>query len=504
MKTVNLSGFLSKTKIKIALLLTASILAMTSCQNESDNKTPTISVTGISLEKDSLILTIYASRQLKLTFEPSDATNKQVIWTSSNPNVASVSDDGTVTALNYTDATTGTGSATITATTDDGGFTATCNVTATMAAQENISAIPPLKDSFKNYFMMGNIFDPGDVPNTEPYTINKPYLTRHYNILTHQNTMKPVYLCGSAPGLYNDANIATAKRMIEAAHAQNIKIQGHCLLWHSQLPTWQNNLRTSSDTREQVLSYLKDYITDIVTKFKGSIYAWDVLNEVFPDNVSAGDNWKDVMRSGSEGNPWYIKLGADFVYEGFLAARMADPDTVLYYNDYSLDNVGKATMVRNMVRDVNARYAQEYPQANGRKLIEGIGMQSHHNSSVSATAIKNTLTLFRALRVKISISELDLLAQNWNDYDSQKAVTITGLFNQANQYGDYFKVFLDNADIIERVTFWGVSDAASWRSRGQPLPFEGKREGFSLILESIKAKPAYYKIIEALKLKQVK
>jgi endo-1,4-beta-xylanase len=307
-------------------------------------------------------------------------------------------------------------------------------------------------------------------------------------------------MCSAARGQYNETNIATAKRMIAAARAKGIKIQGHTLLWHSQLPTWQNNLRTSPDTQEQVLGYLKEYVTYIVNEFKGSIYAWDVLNEVFKDGVSASSNWKtNAMRDGAtDGNPWYMKLGADFVYEGFLAARLADPDTILYYNDYSLDGVGKATMVRDMVRDVNAQYATEHPEANGRLLIEGIGMQSHHNANVTAAAITNTLKLFRPLGVKISISELDLLAQTWSDYDAKRDVTTAGLLKQAEMYGQYFQVFLENSDIIERVTFWGVSDASSWRSSGKPLPFDGTREGWTLIPESVKAKPAYYKIIEAL------
>jgi len=477
-------------------ILTAAVLSLTVCQNEAGNKAPVVSVTGINLE--DMDLTIYGFRQLN-PVQPANATDKRVIWESSAPDVVSVSDDGIISALKFTDNNSYTGQATITGTTVDGGFSGTCVVTVTLAAQEHINDLKPLKDSFKDFFMMGNIFDSPDVTNTEPYTINKPWLIRHYNTLTPQNQMKPSYMCTATRGQYNEANIATAKRMIAAARAQGIKVQGHCLLWHSQLPTWQNNLRTSADSKEAVLGYLKEYVTHVVTEFKGTIYAWDVLNEVFPDGVSAGDNWRNVMRnSTAEGNPWYIMLGADFVYEGFLAARLADPDTILYYNDYSLDNVGKATMVRDMVRDVNAKYAAEHPEANGRKLIEGIGMQSHHNASVTAKAIEATLKLFKPLGVKISISELDLLAQTWNEYSAETPVTNAALLKQATMYGEYFKVFLDYSDIIERVTFWGVSDASSWRSRGKPLLFEGEREGWTIKPESIKAKPAYYKMIEAL------
>jgi endo-1,4-beta-xylanase len=434
-------------------------------------------------------------------FNPSNATNKNVTWTSDDPDVVSVSADGTVTALKYTDAATGTGRAEITVTAADGGFTDTCVVTTTMTGQVYITDVPPLKESFKDYFLMGNIFDPQDVTREEPYAIidEKPWLTHHYNILTHQNAMKPQSLCNRERGSYNANNIATAKRMIAAAAAQGIKIQGHCLLWHGQIPQWHSDLRNDKTTpNDEVLGWLRDYIKHIVNEFRGTIYAWDVLNEVFPDGVRANDNWRNVMRnSATEGNPWYIKLGADFVYEGFLAAREEDPEIILYYNDYNLDGVGKATMVRDMVRDVNARYANEHPEANGRKLIEGIGMQSHHNAGVNAASIKATLDLFRPLGVRISISELDLLAQNWGEYEASNnqtgsTVTIAGLLNQANQYGQYFKVFLDNADIIERVTFWGNSDRNNWRSRGQPLPFDGE----------FRAKPAYYKMIEAKKKKK--
>jgi len=500
---------------KILIILFAAALTYTTCQNDSkEPPPPPVSVTGISLE--DITLTIYESMQLN-PVEPANATDKRVTWESSDKTVVSVSKNGIITAKKFTDTTAYTGQAVITGTTVDGSFTDSCTVTVTMDGQVNIMDLKPLKDAFKLYFMMGNIFDPADVTDNK---INKPWLTRHYNILTPQNNMKPYYMCGgrptyppgsppspftgTVPGEYDMDSIATAKTMIAAARANNIKVQGHCLLWHDQIPPWQAKFRESGDTtsKEEVLGYMREYITDVVTQFKGTIYAWDVLNEAFPDGVIATDNWRNVMRSGSSGNPWYVKLGADFVYEGFLATRLADPAAILYYNDYSLDNPGKATMVRDMVKAVNEKYlaSGDKPagEAANRLLIEGIGMQSHHNVNVTATAIKNTLNLFRPLGVIIAISELDLLAQTYNDYEARRPPTNDALLNQAKQYGDYFKVFIDNSDIIERITFWGVSDASSWRSSGLPLPFEGKRVSGALDPESIKAKPAYHKIIETL------
>jgi endo-1,4-beta-xylanase len=297
--------------------------------------------------------------------------------------------------------------------------------------------------------------------------------------------MKPVFLCGTEPGAYNADNIALAKRMIDAAKAKGIKFHGHCLMWHGQIAPWQSAAYFGSLSNEEVLTLLREYITDIVTEFKGRVHSWDVLNEAFNDGGS-GD-WRTAIRTA---NPWYSKLGADFVYEGFVAARKADPDALLYYNDYNLDNIGKATMVYNMTRDLNLRYSVEHPE-DGRHLIDGIGMQGHENSGVPAANVRAGIALFRQLGVLISISEFDVLAHTYSDYEQSRPVTIQNRLNQANQFRDYFKVFLDNADIIERITFWGNSDVNSWRARSEPLPF-------TTVEEKLKAKPAFYRMVESL------
>jgi endo-1,4-beta-xylanase len=232
-----------------------------------------------------------------------------------------------------------------------------------------------------------------------------------------------------------------------------------------------------------------------VGHFKGKIYSWDVLNEAFPDG-GYSSSWKTSMRSN---NPWYKALGADFVYEGFLAARLADSDAILYYNDYNTDNANKARMIHDMVKEVNERYKAAYPDET-RLLIEGIGMQEHHNTGVSASAIKNTLNLFKQLGVKISVSELDVLIVSWGEFSpfghgtgKQNSITgdkrTNGLKKQAELYEQYFKVYLEFSAIIERVSFWGVTDDRSWRSAGLPLLFDPDGN----------AKDAYYSVIKALK-----
>jgi len=342
---------------------------------------------------------------------------------------------------------------------------------------KDIMTLPSMWKQFEDKFLIGNIFSPGDA--TAATGINTPSLKLHFNVLTPENAMKPSEIAktrNSSTGVIT-YSWDTADRMVNAAIASNIKIVGHTLLWHQQNAAWMNNMATADSTT--ALNAMKTYITDVVSHFQGKIYSWDVLNEVFPDNAS--DDWKGAMRkTGSEPNPWYVAIGSDFVYEGFLAARQADSNAILYYNDYNLDLTGKATMVRDMVRDVNQRYAAAFPSAN-RKLIEGIGMQSHHNTTVTASAIRNTLNLFRPLGVKISISELDVLGQSYGAFSSvgggsnkhgSSTVNAQGLADQAKLYGEYMALFVENADIIERVSLWGVTDNQSWRSAGLPLLFD--------------------------------
>jgi len=450
----------------------------------------------------TITLTIGAKENLASRITAFDATNPKTTWTSSNDVIVSVDEKGTVTALMFRDSTSGTGTAEITATAEGGRPSVVFTVIATMEPLVDMMKLPPLKDQFAEYFLIGNIFHNGnprrgiDSDVSRSGTIDNDRLTRHFNVLTAENEMKPSYLCGTEPGQYNAGGIATAKRMVDAALAADIKVVGHTLLWHEQIPLWQQRLRTDNTTSAQALVYMREYITHIMTEFKGKVYVWDVLNEVFPDGVTADSNWRDVMRKDTNGNPWYMKIGADFVYEAYLAARRADPDAILYYNDFNMNQTGKARMVRNMVNDVNERYKRE--SGGTRLLIEGIGMQSHHNTGVMAGSVKNALDLFRPLGVRISISELDVLSQSWNEFRANPepngsmdtTTTNLGRLEAANLYRQYFKVFLDNADIIERVSFWGVYDEQSWRAKGLPLLFVG--------IDTSRAKPAYYSVVNSL------
>jgi uncharacterized protein YjdB len=93
----------------------------------SCNVTVVVPVTGVTLNKENITLTVGGSETLVATIAPANAANQNVTWSSNAPAVATVNNSGEVTAI-------AAGAAVITATTQDGGFTASCGVTVTDVA----------------------------------------------------------------------------------------------------------------------------------------------------------------------------------------------------------------------------------------------------------------------------------------------------------------------------------------------------------------------------------
>jgi len=450
------------------------------------------------IDPNAILLTVGSKKDLTSMLN-AEMSGKTITWSSSDSTKVSVDNNGVITS-NLTSFTTAEGGsqkftqgsakaqATITAKAADDA-TQTFNIAATTEPQESIANLSPFKDLFPASILVGNIAASNDGNGSK---ITNASLIRHFNALTPENDMKPDAVTNGRNASTGVINYTWTKadNFVNAATGSNFKIIGHTLLWHSQIPQWQKDM--AKETKDIALSAMKQFITDVMSRYKGKIYSWDILNEVFPDGVSASADWKTAMRAE---NPWFKAIGYEFVYEAYLAARQADPNAKLFYNDYNTDQSGKATMIRDMVRDVNQQYKAAFPSET-RLLIEGIAMQEHHNTSVSAASIRATLNMFKALGVKAAVSEIDVLGQGWSEFSSvgqgankhnQSTVTNNGLLTQADLYRQYMAVYMDFKDIIERISIWGITDNNSWRSAGLPLLFD----------HNGKAKPAYYKFAGA-------
>ncbi len=333
--------------------------------------------------------------------------------------------------------------------------------------------LPSLREIYKDDFLIGTAFTPSDLEG-DRYELIK----RHFNVMTAGNEMKPQSLSPSANN-YRYAHIDSA---LETLINDGFLIHGHTLVWHSQSADWLNlNADDEPLTRAEAKANMEAYINEVAGHFKGKVISWDVVNEAISTNVGANpSDWKDHLREGDA--PWYRayengadtaagESGADYIYDAFVFARLADPGAELHFNDYNEDMGGKREAMAMMAEELNAQWETDPRNTEpGRKLIEGLGLQAHYNvNGLRPEAVEATIQRFIEAGVKVIISELDIPGGSWPDYTP--ILTEDEEMEQARLYAELFLIYKKYADHISRVTVWGIDDPTSWRSAGDPLLF---------------------------------
>ena len=239
----------------------------------------------------------------------------------------------------------------------------------------------PLRDSADNRGLhIGAAVDMSPFRNEPIYAQT---LGREFNMLVAENAFKFDAL-HTARNTYNFTN---ADALIAFAEANNMAVRGHALVWHSQIPGW---LTSGNFTRDDVIAIMRDHILTVVGRYRGRILAWDVVNEAVSDN-------NGQLRTDSF---WYQRIGPEYIAMAFQFAREADPNAILYYNDYSAEGAGaKSDAVYNLVSGL----------VNQGVPINGVGWQMHQiNPFRIQQAHRNNAARIAALGLEISITEMDV------------------------------------------------------------------------------------------------
>lgn len=270
-------------------------------------------------------------------------------------------------------------------------------------------------------------------------------LNTEFNSVTPENEMK----WDATESTRGSFTFTAADQIVNHAQSRGMKVRGHTLVWHSQLPSWVGGL-AAADLR----TAMNNHITQVMTHYKGKIHSWDVVNEAFQDGSSG------ARRS----SPFQDKLGNGFIEEAFRTARTVDPAAKLCYNDYNTDGVNaKSTAVYNLVKDFKARGVP----------IDCVGFQSHFNSASPVPAdYQANLQRFADLGVDVQITELDIEGSG---------------SAQATSYANAVNACLA-VSRCTGITVWGITDKYSWRASGTPLLFDGnyaKKAAYTSVLTAL-------------------
>lgn len=343
---------------------------------------------------------------------------------------------------------------------------------------------PTLKDVLGKYFLVGAAVDRNLPAGEDPQA--ETLVKAQFNQVVAENCMKGELIHPEV----NRYDWTDADRLVDWSQRNGMTLIGHCLVWHSQPPKWMFTDETGKNvSRETLIGRMYSHIMTVVTRYRGKIKGWDVVNEAFEDDGSYRKT------------PYYNIIGPEYLALAFQFAHEADPDAELYYNDYSMSKPGKREAVCQLVRQLKTKGIR----------IDAVGMQSHNGYNYpDYSDYEKSIEAFAAEGVKVMLTELDMnmlpnpkdfngaeisqnfkLMEQYNPYVKGLDKKAQKLFNQ--RYLDLFRIVERHKDVISRVTFWGVNDGHTWLN---DWPVKGRTNYPMLFDRDYQAKPVVKDILK--------
>jgi len=305
--------------------------------------------------------------------------------------------------------------------------------------------------------MIGAAVAPNALRNDNPYART---LAQEFNLLVPENALK----FGPLRPSRDSWTWTNADDIVAFAEANQMRVRGHTLVWHNALPNWLVNGNFSD---AEIKTILRDHITTLVGRYRGRVYAWDVVNEAIEDSTG---NLRATF--------WRKHLGDDYIALVFEWAHQADPQALLFYNDYNAEGLGKKS-------DAVYKLAQTLKQRG--VPIDGVGLQSHLSvtTTLKPSDVVTNMQRLAALGLEIHITEFDVRMP--------VPASEKNLQTQAQVYRDMMRACLSVSNCKAFLT-WGFTDKYSW------IPATYPDNGAALIFDDgYKPKPAFNGLLDALK-----
>ncbi len=339
-----------------------------------------------------------------------------------------------------------------------------------------------LKDVFKGDFLMGTAIGAATFRNNDTGKLN--LIAREFNSITAENEMKWERVHPEA----DKWNWEIPDQFVEFGQKNDMHILGHVLVWHSQVPA---EVFTNADgkqlDRNQLLKRMEDHISTLVGRYKGRIDAWDAVNEAIDEDKG----WRK--------SKWFDLIGPDFVEKAFHFAHDVDSRAQLLYNDYNMHDPGKRKFLLKAIKQYKKKGVP----------IHGVGMQGHVGLTYpDLREFEKSIVAYarEGMRVHITELDVDVLPVAW-EHTGAEISTLYEARDELNpytkglpknvekelndRYVQLFKLFLKHRDKIDRVTFWGTSDAESWKNN---FPVRGRTNYPLLFDRQLNRKEAYHAV----------
>ncbi|OQP61786.1 1,4-beta-xylanase [Niastella vici] len=328
-----------------------------------------------------------------------------------------------------------------------------------------------LKDYYADYFPIGVAVSWRNLSGPDAQLI-----TQQFNSLTPENAMK----MGPIHPAEDRYNWGPADSIVNFAQRHGMKVRGHALCWHEQTPAWLfKDASGNLVTKEVLLNRLKEHITTVMNRYKGKVYAWDVVNEAVDDNSSR------LLRNSL----WYQICGEDFIAKAFEYAHAADPNAVLFYNDYNSERPEKMERIYQLLKKL----------VDAKVPIHGVGLQAHWSLyEPTENELRTAIEKFSSLGLKVQFTELDISVYPWEKNRRAKRADDVDTFTpereqqQLEQYKKVFRIFREYKNVITGVTCWGVSDRRTWLDE---YPVMGRKNYPTLFDVNGQPKKAFWEVV---------
>ncbi|MFL6239891.1 MAG: endo-1,4-beta-xylanase [Actinomycetes bacterium] len=245
----------------------------------------------------------------------------------------------------------------------------------------------------------------------------------------------------------------------------HLRVRACCLSWYISDPAWVTSRKW---TRPQLAQVLKTYITTVVSRYRGRVAEWDVVNEGLAPQGTTFALRKSI---------WERVLGPSYIALAFKWTHEADPEAQLYYNETSAE-------------EPNEKFAVEYKMVQTLQRagvpLTGVGLQMHRRDLLIPTKkqVHTVLGAFAAIGVRTEITEMD------------QGLPLPASDSDLVAEGRNFQQMTEACLLVRLctgVTIWGVDD----KSRYQQL-INANRGAATLFDRLEQPKPAYYGVRRAL------